>query len=150
MKNTFYLLLFWLGLSLRVPAQAIWSADFPFAGELPSNEMTELYQDEDGFVWIGTTNGLSRYDGYRLQTFQTDYRHPGRLTHNHITCIAEDSAYLWIGTRKGLNLIDKRTYRITRRSSVADSPYPLSLFRREKPYMDSLERPAIGIPFPIP
>ena len=69
MKNTFYLLLFWLGLSLRVPAQAIWSADFPFAGELPSNEMTELYQDEDGFVWIGTTNGLSRYDGYRLQTF---------------------------------------------------------------------------------
>ena len=113
MKNTFYLLLFWLGLSLRVPAQAIWSADFPFAGELPSNEMTELYQDEDGFVWIGTTNGLSRYDGYRLQTFQTDYRHPGRLTHNHITCIAEDSAYLWIGTRKGLNLIDKRTYRIT-------------------------------------
>ena len=72
MKNTFYLLLFWLGLSLRVPAQAIWSADFPFAGELPSNEMTELYQDEDGFVWIGTTNGLSRYDGYRLQTFQTD------------------------------------------------------------------------------
>ena len=60
MKNTFYLLLFWLGLSLEVPAQAIWSADFPFAGELPSNEMTELYQDEDGFVWIGTTNGLSR------------------------------------------------------------------------------------------
>ena len=44
MKNTFYLLLFWLGLSLEVPAQAIWSADFPFAGELPSNEMTELYQ----------------------------------------------------------------------------------------------------------
>ena len=113
MKNTFYLLLFWLGLSLKVPAQAIWSADFPFAGELPSNEMTELYQDEDGFVWIGTTNGLSRYDGYRLQTFQTDYLHPNRLTHNHITCIAEDSAYLWIGTRKGLNLIDKRTYRIT-------------------------------------
>ena len=75
--------------------------------------MTELYQDEDGFVWIGTTNGLSRYDGYRLQTFQTDYRHPGRLTHNHITCIAEDSAYLWVGTRKGLNLVDKRTYRIT-------------------------------------
>ena len=79
MKNTFYLLLFWLGLSLEVPAQAIWSADFPFAGELPSNEMTELYQDEDGFVWIGTTNGLSRYDGYRLQTFQTDYLHPNRL-----------------------------------------------------------------------
>ena len=50
MKNTFYLLLFWLGLSLRVPAQAIWSADFPFAGELPSNEMTELYQDEDGLA----------------------------------------------------------------------------------------------------
>ena len=113
MKNTFYLLLFWLGLSLEVPAQAIWSADFPFAGELPSNEMTELYQDEDGFVWIGTTNGLSRYDGYRLQTFQTDYLHPNRLTHNHITCIAEDSAYLWFGTRKGLNLIDKRTYRIS-------------------------------------
>ena len=141
MKNTFYLLLFWLGLSLRVPAQAIWSADFPFAGELPSNEMTELYQDEDGFVWIGTTNGLSRYDGYRLQTFQTDYRHPGGRQ-----CIPLDRNEKRTEPHRQTDLPDYHTGR----SSVADSPYPLSLFRREKPYMDSLERPAIGIPFPIP
>lgn len=107
-------IIFCLCLYLTYPlagiAQAIWPADFPFARQLPSNEMTCLHQDADGFIWTGTTGGLARYDGYHLQIFQSDYQSPSRLTHNHITCITEDSLHLWVGTDKGLNLIDKQTY----------------------------------------
>ena len=113
MKNAFLFLGLWLFLSLHGIAQTIWSEEFPFAQELPSNEMTELYQDAKGFIWIGTTNGLARYDGYHLQTFQTDHARPDKLTHNRITCIAEDSTYLWVGTYKGVNCIDKQTLCIT-------------------------------------
>ena len=72
------LLCFWICLCLgflgEVQAQAIWAKDFPFAGGLPTNEMTTVYQDGDGFIWVGTTNGLVRYDGYRVRLFQRDGR----------------------------------------------------------------------------
>lgn len=113
MKKTFYLLLLWLGLSLKVPAQAIWSTEFPFAGELPTNEMTTVYQDGDGFIWVGTTNGLVRYDGYRVRLFQRDGSPVSGLTDNRITQIAEDSLYLWVGTSAGLNLIHRNTYQVS-------------------------------------
>ena len=113
MRKTFYLLLLWLGLSLKLPAQAIWSTDFPFAGELPTNEMTMVYQDGDGFIWVGTTNGLVRYDGYRVRLFQRDGSPVSGLTDNRITQIAEDSLYLWVGTSAGLNLIHRNTYQVT-------------------------------------
>ena len=114
MKNILLLLLYLCpALTANLAAQAIWSRDFPFAEELPSNEMTCLYQDQDGFVWVGTTNGLARYDSYHLQIFQTNHQAPYCLSHNHILCLAEDSLNLWVGTPTGLSLINKRTYRIS-------------------------------------
>lgn len=101
----------WLLFPSWSAAQTIWTEEFPFAAELPSNEMTCIHQDRDGFIWTGTTNGLARYDGYRLQTFQANRHDPSRLTNNHITCLAEDSLRLWVGTAHGLTLIDKQTYR---------------------------------------
>ena len=78
----------WLLFPSWSAAQTIWTEEFPFAAELPSNEMTCIHQDRDGFIWTGTTNGLARYDGYRLQTFQANRHDPSRLTNNHITCLA--------------------------------------------------------------
>lgn len=90
------------------------SIDFPFAGDLPSNEITDIHQDLDGFIWLGTSNGLARYDGYSVQTFRSDYRQPERLSNNHITCFAEDERHIWIGTQKGVNVYDKRTMTLRR------------------------------------
>ena len=36
---------------------------------LASNEVTNAYQDEAGYMWIGTNNGLQRFDGTRYKTF---------------------------------------------------------------------------------
>ena len=81
----------------------------PFASALPSKEITALHQDREGFLWIGTTNGAARYDGYATAVFKSDYSHPSRLTNNHITFITDTEHYVFVGTRNGLNIFCKAT-----------------------------------------
>jgi len=85
----------------------------PFLDKLPVNSIFNLYQDKQGFFWLGTAYGLERYDGYDIQPFINNYKNPHKLTHNDIRCFAEDDDYLWVGTLQGLNLVDKATYQIT-------------------------------------
>ena len=44
---------------------------FTVADGLPSNNVRELVQDGDGYIWLGTTGGLCRFDGYQFVTFNT-------------------------------------------------------------------------------
>lgn len=94
-------------------SQQIISWKMPFLEQLPTNEIIEIYQDDRGYMWIGTTDGLARYDGYEVQVFRADYRHPDLLFSNYVSAVAENEKYIWIGTQKGLNLMDKATCRIT-------------------------------------
>ncbi|MCD8166829.1 MAG: hypothetical protein LUE93_12380 [Bacteroides sp.] len=117
MKTDFFKLLLYSLLSLfyvsSVSAQQLISRPMPFLDKLSTNEITVLHQDKEGFIWIGTSNGLQRYDGYNIQEFRSNYKAPRQLTHNGITCFTEDETHLWVGTSKGINLIDKTTYQIT-------------------------------------
>lgn len=100
-------------ISLSAESQQMIARKAPFFYQLSSNEIWDFYQDKEGYLWIGTTNGLVRYDGSRLQSFRRDYKQPDLLTNNSIVCMSDNDSYLWIGTRKGLNLFDKKTYHIT-------------------------------------
>ena len=111
MKYLFLCIFLFLG-ELSVSAQHMLSRQFPFFYQLSSNEIFDIYQDRTGYLWIGTTNGLARYDGYGLQTFRSDYKNLNLLSDNSIVCITDNNAYVWIATRKGLNLYDKQTCRI--------------------------------------
>jgi signal transduction histidine kinase/ligand-binding sensor domain-containing protein/DNA-binding NarL/FixJ family response regulator len=74
---------------------------------LPNNTITCLYQDSRGFIWIGTYNGLARYDGYHFKIFKYDRLDNFSLSNNRINNIFEDSkGYLWICTANGLNRFD--------------------------------------------
>mgnify|MGYP000763335875 FL=1 len=66
---------------------------------LPSNTIRYLHQDCKGFLWIGTLNGLSRYDGNSFITFQPQDEIKPALSDNRIYNITEDNhGFLWIGT----------------------------------------------------
>lgn len=66
---------------------------------LPLNTITSLAQTQDGYVWVGTLAGLSRFDGIGFETF-TKQNSP--LTSDRITSLYEDtSGVLWIGTEGG-------------------------------------------------
>ncbi len=63
-----------------------------------------IMQDRRGFLWIGTQDGLNRYDGYSFTVYKHEPSDPFSISHNTITTIYEDrEGRLWLGTQKGLN-----------------------------------------------
>lgn len=93
-------------------AQQMIARQIPFFYQLSSNEIWDFYQDREGYLWVGTMNGLARYDGYRLQSFRSDYKSVDLLTNNSVVCMSDNDLYVWIGTRKGVSLFEKETCRI--------------------------------------
>lgn len=73
----------------------------------------DLLQTKDGFLWVGTKDGLNRYDGYNFRVWNNDPYQPYSLSDNTVTALFEDSrGWLWIGSEnQGLNLMDRKTER---------------------------------------
>ena len=68
---------------------------------LPQGSVESLAQTPDGYLWLGTQEGLARHDGVRTQVF--DRRSAPALPHNRIMALAVDArGALWIGTEEGL------------------------------------------------
>ena len=70
-----------------------------------------MLQDRRGFVWIGTEDGLNRFDGYNFIVYRPDPQDPHSLSDGHILSMVEGrSGVLWIGTYGGgLNRYDPQT-----------------------------------------
>nr|WP_246462931.1 two-component regulator propeller domain-containing protein [Nitrospirillum iridis] len=92
---------------------------------LPSDTIFSLAQDQRGFVWIGTTNGLARFDGYHMRVFQPDPAVPGSLPDGVIRALHVDPlGRLWVGTHVGgLALYDPVTERFR---TIAPGPAGVS------------------------
>jgi signal transduction histidine kinase/ligand-binding sensor domain-containing protein/DNA-binding response OmpR family regulator len=91
---------------------------------LPGGSITSITQGRDGFVWIGTKSGLTRYDGhdFRIYTQQT-----GGLSADDVSTLFVDSKdRLWIGTISGLNLYDARRDRFIQFHHHPSRPNSLS------------------------
>lgn len=68
---------------------------------LPLDWITALLQTRDGYLWIGTNSGLSRFDGRHFDVFKES--ETGSIPNDRITSLAEDSSgVLWIATPGGL------------------------------------------------
>ncbi len=82
-------------------------------GKLPSLNVQCIFEDKEGFMWFGTSDGLCRYDGYDIKIYKSSYLSPEQLYSNNINAISED-AYnrIWIGTVNGINILDKKTGKI--------------------------------------
>lgn len=77
---------------------------------LSQNAIQAIQQDQLGFFWLGTKDGLNRYDGYEFKVFQHTPGEASSLSNNFVLEIFEDSSHqLWIGTKNGLNIYDRQT-----------------------------------------
>ncbi|MEN9444642.1 MAG: hypothetical protein RIS47_1532, partial [Bacteroidota bacterium] len=73
--------------------------------ELPNQFVRCFLKDSKGFMWFGTHNGLTRYDGVNFVVYETNPDDPNSLSHNYISSIVEDKNHnIWVGTFRGLNL----------------------------------------------
>jgi PAS domain S-box-containing protein len=82
---------------------------------LTQNAGLALLQDHQGYMWIGSQDGLNRYDGYGITQFKHDSDDPNSLGFNSIASLHEDkNGFLWIGTwGGGLDRFDSKTSTFT-------------------------------------
>ena len=77
---------------------------------LPQSSVTCLYQDSYGFIWVGSQNGLARFDGYTFESFQRSPVIANSIGDGYIHAIAEDAnKNIWVGTRSGLSCLSRST-----------------------------------------
>ena len=133
-------LLFILGVNAQSDNQFLEKIDIEKG--LSSNYPTCLIEDSKGFIWIGTNNGLNRYDGYKPKIFKYNPKNSNTISENWITSLLEDSnGNIWIGTEGGgLNLYNTTTGAITRFTHKKNDSTSISSDVVHRIYEDSKSR----------
>ena len=87
-----------------------------------------ITQDEKGFMWFGTQDGLNKYDGYTFITYKNEPNDPTSLSDNHIRYLYTDkNGDLWICTyNRGLNKFNRETSTFTRYLHNPEDPSSIS------------------------
>ena len=82
---------------------------------LSQSVVNAILQDQRGFIWLGTQDGLNRYDGYKFSVYKHDPAQENSISSNFIQALYEDpSGVIWIGTLGGgLNRYDPVTEQFT-------------------------------------
>ena len=71
---------------------------------LINGNIHQISQDEQGFVWLATENGLVRCDGFDYRVFQTSASEENSISHNFVNAVSpEINQSIWIGTMAGLD-----------------------------------------------
>ena len=76
---------------------------------LSQSTVETIFQDSRGYIWIGTNDGLNRYNGYEFKYYKHDKYDKNSIANNYIVHIAEDKeGYIWVSTLAGLSKIDPK------------------------------------------
>lgn len=82
---------------------------------LPSENVTVALKDSRGYMWIGTDNGLCKFDGYAFENLVNIPGNTASISSNYINALAEDkNGKIWVGTMDGLNVLDPNTEKFER------------------------------------
>ncbi len=74
---------------------------------LSQSTVETIYQDSKGYIWIGTNDGLDRYNGYEFKHYKHDKYDKNSIANNYIVDIIEDkNGYIWVSTIGGLSRIN--------------------------------------------
>ncbi|WP_031426764.1 hybrid sensor histidine kinase/response regulator transcription factor [Flavimarina sp. Hel_I_48] len=89
---------------------------------LSHNSVVSMLQDERGFMWFGTKDGLNRFDGYSYKVFQHKAGDSTSIGSNFIRCLKEYNHTLWVGTDTGLFKYDKEMESFELIKNTKDQP----------------------------
>ncbi|RAV30260.1 hypothetical protein DN748_05595 [Sinomicrobium soli] len=105
------------GIFFKSPAQQqeLTFRNYTVEEGLVSNTIWSIGQDSKGYMWFGTKNGLSRFDGYEFKSYQLSNKQGNSLGSNFIHALFwYDNETLWLGTTKGIYILDVETDTFTR------------------------------------
>lgn len=104
---------------------------------LSSNIITCITQDSSGFIWIGTADGLNRFDGKYFKIYRFDPLNNNSLPDNYVAGIAVDKkGLIWVGTNNGLCNINPLTDSITNYKNIPGNPGSLKNNYQPIPFID--------------
>ena len=102
MQKLFTYLLIFSGTLCSAQPSTLYFKNLNTGNGLSQNKINCIIQDKRGFTWIGTDDGLNRYDGNRFQVFRHDPANSSTLSGNMVTDLLEDkNEILWIATADG-------------------------------------------------
>ena len=106
MKNTFCVLACFF-ITIFCQAQSVeehyYFKNLSIRNGLSQNTVNAILQDRKGFMWIGTKDGLNRYDGLSFRKFKHDAANPRSIGNSFITSLYEDfNGNIWVGTDAGV------------------------------------------------
>ncbi|WP_342085445.1 hybrid sensor histidine kinase/response regulator transcription factor [Dyadobacter sp. OTU695] len=134
-----WLIKFWLvltGLVGWMEGSTAQPADYQFVRYntekgLSHNQVNCFLKDSRGFVWIGTANGVNRFDGYSFRVFKHDPADSTSISAHQVNALFEDpQGYIWINTPLGFDIydpvtetIDHNVNRAARRFGLGDANF---------------------------
>ena len=95
---------------------------------LSQNSVKCIYQDKTGYIWIGTWDGLNRFDGYTYKPYRAiSGENPYGLLYSSVTAVleAKDEVF-WMGTEEGLTAYNKQTHKYRQFVYNQNNPNSLS------------------------
>jgi len=103
MKRLTGFLILHLFLLTRLSAQQYNFTTYTIEDGLSQSVVNCIFQDSKGYIWLGTQNGLDRFDGRNFELFRFNPADSNSISNNWIYAISEDTeSNLWVGTKGGL------------------------------------------------
>lgn len=111
------LILAMVTIGMKAQLENVVVASLKSTANLPVNEVNQIFEDSEGYMWYGTPDGLCRDDGYSVRVFRNSFNSPFVPNINNVLTIQETkgqdgTCFLWIGTSEGLYRMNKHTYAI--------------------------------------
>src|SRR5687768_6683062 len=95
---------------------------------LASNLVNCIYKDHNGFLWVGTNTGLSRFDGKNVVNYKHQPDDSTSLVNNNINSICEDDkGRIWVATEAGVGVLNIFSNKFRNFRSVKDGDTVLKL-----------------------
>ena len=95
-------------------AQSYYFSHYQVENGLTNNSVLCSLQDDNGFLWFGTRDGLNRFDGYSFKTFRNEANNATSIGNNAVTALYKDKkGTLYVGTERGLYIYNALTESFT-------------------------------------
>ena len=105
---------------------------------LPQMSVLDIIQDDQGYIWFATRDGMARYDGYSIDVFQNRTNDSLSLSNNYVISLGKDKeGALWIGTLYGLNRYSPTTEEFEQFYAKEGDEHSLSSSIIRRVYVDS-------------
>lgn len=91
---------------------------------LSNTSVKAIYQDSTGYIWLGTKDGLNRFDGTEIKTYYNVNNKNERISNDIVSITGDNKGRIWIGTFNGISLFDTHKEQFIKIDSIYKGERP--------------------------